>query len=709
MMKKLRNALAVSHARKLFSTLRQEAESTVSHNQANRITYMTELFSRIHRVMFHYWKEQVTSDYRPGNMTNTEKRREFRSAIESLILDGDNNLDTAIFDNNGFVIHTANIAERLALFYQKIRSIRPFMYGNQLTLDFFMASLGILPAFKGVYECGIDFRRIEMIDAVALHNPKSSCEELTVAFQHAMDTSRSKSLENKPNGYGKWPENRKSVFGIPFLSHRTENGIDCLVTVNGGLVPLDSINEELMISGTQFADYPLNISENIIGYLPGTEELRVPGKRDIDGIDIAENGAAPLFCLDVNMLTGLRFPSHTELTELIKQFDGEKASIFNLAYNEKLKGKLLVAANGDARLERTIEIAYERLNKISRKLDNSKRTIFEGKTPDAYPKLFMCMGGTGSGKTAVDEMAGAQCGENYVIASLDEFRKESDLYKVLTAANHHSDDYIYVEPFANRLRELVANYAIEKQINVLYDGTGIPYMPRYSRIVETFKHFGFITQMLAVDAFIIKPEGREELSRSAVIDSVKDRFEKSGRALPWVITVEKHIRAPASFLDALEHQALGKISLFANDGARDRHYLVAESYSISDHEARALQEHQNSGTLAEYLKSMIRNRDDSVLKNIVRGEAAEIDKLINRNPAFVERNVAYQVYSSKGGNRVLAVYNAQRMVDFVEKGQLNPNASGQEGLLHKRGSLAFFVDPYTKEPWKIKLQSISST
>ena len=87
----------------------------------------------------------------------------------------------------------------------------------------------------------------------------------------------------------------------------------------------------------------------------------------------------------------------------------------------------------------------------------------------------------------------------------------------------------------------------------------------------------------------------------------------------------------------------------------------------------------------------------------------EIDKLINRNPAFVERNVAYQVYSSKGGNRVLAVYNAQRMVDFVEKGQLNPNASGQEGLLHKRGSLAFFVDPYTKEPWKIKLQSISST
>jgi len=708
-MKKLRNALAVSHARKLFSTLRQEAESTVSHNQANRITYMTELFSRIHRVMFHYWKEQVTSDYRPGNMTNTEKRREFRAAIESLVLDGDNNTDTAIFDNNGFVIHTENIAERLAIFYQKIRSLRPFAYGNQLTLDFFMASLGILPAFKGVYERGIDFRRIETRDSVALHDPKSSCEELTVAFQNAMDPSRTRSLENKPNDYGKWPENRKFVFGIPFLSHKIENGTECLVTVNGGLVPLDSIDEELMISGTQFADYPLSISENIIGYLPGTEGLRVSGKNDIDGIDIAENGAAPLFCLDVNMLTGLRFPSHTELTELLKQCEGDKATIFNLANNDWLRNKLLAFVNGDARLERTIEIAYERLSKISKKLDNCKNAIFEGKTPDPSPKLFMCMGGTGSGKTAVEQMARAQCGDNFIVASLDEFRNESNLYKVLTAANHHSDDYVYVEPFANRLRELVANHAKEQSINVLYDGTGIPYIPRYSRIIDSFKEYGFKTQMLAVDAFIIKPEGRDELSRSAVIDSVKDRFEKCGRALPWVITVEKHIRAPGSFLDALEHQSLDKISLFANDGEMDRHYLVAESYSISDQEARALQEHQNSGTLAEHLKSMIRNRDDSVLKNVARGESVEIDTLIDRNPAFNEQNVAYQIYSSLSGNRVLAVYNAHRMVDFVEKGQLNPNASGQEGLLHKRGSLAFFVDPFTREPWKIKLQSISST
>ncbi|MEQ1530796.1 MAG: zeta toxin family protein, partial [Methylococcales bacterium] len=88
----------------------------------------------------------------------------------------------------------------------------------------------------------------------------------------------------------------------------------------------------------------------------------------------------------------------------------------------------------------------------------------------------MCMGGAGSGKTAVEELAAAQCGENYVTASLDEFRKISDLYQVLTAASHHSDDYVYVEPFANRLRSLVANHARENHYNILYDGTGIPYI-----------------------------------------------------------------------------------------------------------------------------------------------------------------------------------------------------------------------------------------
>ena len=704
-LKKLRTALAISQGVKLLSTLQQEAEGTVSHDQTKRVTYLTELFSRIHREMYQDWKEQPTVCHRPGTMTDPDKRKEFRETIERLVLDGDDNIDTAIFDNNGFVIRTDNIAERLASFYQKMRCVRPFSYGNRLTLDFFITMLGKLPAIKSVYEQGIDFRRINASDAGALHNPDSTLREITQAFEHALNPALCKSLENTPNAYGKWPENKKFIYGIPFLSHTTSNGIECLVSVNGGLVPMANITSELFVAGKHLADYPLCAAQNMIGYLPGTEELRTAGKLEIDGISVGVDGAAPLFCLDINMLTGLRSPGHTEVLQLLKQCEGEQALIFDLVNNEGLKEKMILAANGDKRLERAVEIAFERLCKIITNLDKAKEAVFDGKTPDANPRLFMSMGGAGSGKTAVEEIAKASCGDNFVIASLDEFRKQSDLYKVLTAASHHSDDYVYVEPFANRLRDSVAEYAKKNKFNILYDGTGIPYQPRYSTIINQFKAHGFYTQITAVDAFIIKPEGREnELFRSSVITSVKERFETTGRALPWVVTVDKHIRAPRSFLNALEHESLDKISLFANDGEKDQHYLVAESFSFCDQELRALQKCQLSGTLLTHLKTLISDHKESILRILTLGDENILEALINRNVMFQENNVAYQIYQRKNSNRVLIIYNTRRMVDFVEKRQLNPNASGDEGLLHKTESLAFYVDPYAKDPWITKLQ-----
>jgi hypothetical protein len=707
-LKKLRTALAILQCTRLLSTLQQEAESTVSHDQAKRVTYLTDLFSRIHREIFHDWKEQATVAHRPGVMVDPAKRKEFRKTIEKLVLYGNSNDYTALFDNNGFVIATENIAERLADFYYKMRDIRPFSYGNRLTLDFFMTALSNLPAFKAVYEQGVDFRRLEAGDAVALHDYRSHRETVIRAFEHALDPTRSRNLGNHPNGYGTWPENKKFVAGIPFLSHKTEDGTVCLVTVTGGLVPLDAIDESRFIPGRQFADFPLSLSENVIGYLPGTESLRTAGKTEIDGTPLGPKGEAPLFCLDINILTGLRSPSHADLLDLLKQCAGENASLFSLANNEALKNKLLSETDGDLRLNRTVEIAHERLSLIARKLDRCKDAIFQGKTPVSDPALFVCMGGAGAGKTAVEEIAKAQCGDNFVVTSLDEFRKESDLYTVLTAAHHHSDDYIFVEPFSNRLRDLVADHARENRINILFDGTGIPYRPRYAGIVECFRRAGFHTQLTAVDAFLVKPEGREtEMSRSTVIASVKDRFEKTGRALPWVITVDKHIRAPGSFLDTLEHQPLDKLSLFANDGEKDMHYLVTESFFCSDGEILALHEHQKSGSLKNYLTLLIQNRSDSVLKRLATSGNVDIEVLIKRNPGFLENNVAYQIYSSNIGHRVLAIYNTRRLTDFIEKRQLNPNASGEEGLLHKPVALAFHVDPQSKDPWITSLQSTS--
>lgn len=702
-LKKLRTGLAIAQGIKLLSVLHKEIEDTVSHDQAKRMTYMTELFSRIHREMYRDWKEQATVGHRPGVMSDPVKRKAFREAIECLVLD-DNNADSAIFDSNGFVIHTDNIAERLARFYRQMREVRPFSYGNRLTLDFFMTALGNLPAFKSVYEQGIDFRRLEHGDTVALHDGYSPPAAVTLAFEHALDPTRTRNLRNAVNGYGQWPENKKFISGIPFLSHKTEDGIECLVSVNGGLVPFASIQNELFLAGKHLADYPCCAADNVIGYLPGTETLRAPGKRDIDGINIV-NGAAPLFCLDINLLTGLRSPAHTELLELLQRCVDGNASIFDLVSVNGLKDKMMLAAEDDARLMRAVEIAYDRLSFIVQKLEQAKQAIFAGKSPDPQPKLFVSMGGAGSGKTAVEEIAAAHCGDNFVITSLDEFRKISDLYQVLTAAGHHSDDYVYVEPFATRLRRLVAEHALKHGYNILYDGTGIPYRPRYTEIVEQFKAAGFQTQIAAVDAFLVKPEGREdELPRSAVVTSVKKRYEETGRALPWVVTVDKHIRAPDSFLNALQHGALEKISLFANDGERDKHYLVAESFDLSDDEVRMLHRHQLAGSLAEYFKTVIKRHPLSVLNKLAGDDPEHIERLLARNPAFKESNVGYQIYRKPDRYRTLLIYNVRRMADFVEKRQLNPNASGEEGLLHKPENLAFRVDPQAREAWTTRLQ-----
>ena len=705
-LKKLRTALAISQAIKLSSTLQQETEGTVSHDQTKRVTYLTELFSRIHRELFQDWKDQATVNHRPGTMLDRDKRKEFRVTIESFVLESEHNTETAIYDNNGFVISTANIAERLAVFYKKMRAIRPFSYGNRITLDFFMTVLAKLPAMKSVYEHGIDFRRIDDKDSVALHNEFSQLREITTAFENALNPIHCKSLQNKANAYGVWPEHKQFVHGIPFLSHTTTEGVLCLVAVNGGLVPMSRIDEYLSLAGKHLADYPLCEAENMLGYLPGTESIRRNEAYEIDGISIGANGAAPLFCLDINILTGLRSPAHTEVLQLLKQCEGEQGVIFDLVNNERLKNRMLSVAEYDNRLMRAVEIAYERLNKIIKKLNTAKDNVFEGKLPVHHPKLFMAMGGAGVGKSGVEATARAHCLDNFVIASLDEFRKESDLYKVLTAANHHSDDYVYVEPFANKLRDSVADHARTHHYNILYDGTGIPYQPRYSTIISKFQASGFYTQITAVDAFIIKPEGRDdELIRSNVITSVKARFEKSGRALPWVVTVDKHIRAPRSFLHALEDEGVDKISLFANDSEKNLNYLVAESFSLTEAEVKDLHHNQLRGTLYEHLKSYIIHHADSHLKSIANNNLAQLDNLIARIPNFNEANVAYQIYQRKNYNRVLLIYCAKRMVDFMEKRQLNPNASGEGGLLHKPEVLSFHVSPFAKDPWLTQLQN----
>lgn len=712
-LEKLRTALALNRGIDKLAQIEAEAGTTVEHDEAGRVNYLEQLFIGAHRDMFQDWKEQNAG--RPGDIPDPMARQAVRNIIlTTLCVNGaqpDSHDPKGLFDSNGFVMRQKpeQVARTLAEFYQKMRNAEPFEYGNELTLDLFMSALGKLPAFKEVYPAGIDLRRLDGADVAAMHT-RDSIPALTKAFMHAMDFSRTPHLNNSPNGYGKWEKHVEYVSGIPFLSH--EKGDEkFLVTVNGGLVPLKTVQADLekhLLSDHMIADFPPIRPEQITGYLPGTESLREPGKKEIDGIPVSPDGSA-LFCLGTNILSGLRGPHHNAVLGLVEQCGGKKTPLFTLANNPDLRDKMIAAARSDAKLRRAVEIAYERVSIITQKLNAEKEAIFAGKTPNAKPAVYMCMGGAGAGKSAVKHLARAECGDNFVEASLDEFRKKSDLYKVLTAAGHHGDDYVAIEPFANTLRTWVANHALNKgkpeKYNVLYDGTGIVYKPRYADVINDFKAEGFRTSVTGVDTALAKMPGRERDYPVPSVARVQDRFVRDKRALPWIVVTGKHTRMPRSFIEAADHKQLDKLSLFANDRGEGNHYLVTESFQLSDEKLREMQSHQRKGSLKNFLEDMAMNAPGGMLAAINKGDRGAMAAMLARNKGFREDNVAFIVYPAPDANRVLAVYNVERFVDTLEKGMMNPHASFEDGLLNKPGTMPFYkAVGRGGDPWKLSLQ-----
>ena len=712
---KLRNAQAIIAGMKKLEEVTNEQDKLAVLKKLNhaRADGLRTLYTDIHRDIFKNWDDQVAirSDKQGELVDNADKKRHLRKNINTLIF-SEENKDTAIYDNNGYVIEHEDIAERLAKFYAKMRQNDVLEYGNRITLDLFITAIGNSKDFLENYPAGIDFRRLSQEDSQALHADNSDIEAITKAFKHSLDFSRSKTLGNKPNGFPAIDSKRETIGGFDFLSYEHEKHGKCLVTANGGLVKLSDIKYDLereIASGKHIAKLDYSFLKNkffrnsrIIDYLPNTENLR--NKEDIDGIEI-KNGIAPFICLNANTLTGLTPNDHKAFTDLLAK-NGISNAI-ELAGKEELRQKLFGSAEDNQRLKTSIEIAYERIGKVKNKFDVAKEKVFAGKTPVEavkIPEFVMSMGGSGAGKTTVEDIIKAKCGDNFVKASLDDFRKYSDLYQVHLAAGHHGDDYELIEPFANGLREFTKEKAREERYNVLYDGSAAPYAPRYAKITKDFADKGYNTQIVAVDSFLVKPENRQELTRETIIEGVHKRLESDGRILPWAVTTEKHILVPDAFITALQHSGTEKISLFANDGEVGSGYLVAESFSAKDVPPYVLQRYQEHGKLAKYFSDLVKSNKNSVLYDIAKGKPEKIDELMAKNKSLNEENVAYQVYEAGGEKRVLAIYNTHRLIDFYQKAQLNQSASSPEGFLHKKDELKFIVDPNSEKPWQTKLQ-----
>jgi hypothetical protein len=667
----LRHALAVNRVMAELERIGDTRKGTMQHDALKRGKYLDKLYGDIHYGLY---KDTERERVLPDPM----QREKVREAILTALC-GTGGGQPALFDSHGYVIHHSDedLAKVLGGFYTKMRDIKPFEHGNELTLDIFMMGLGKLPAFKAVYDTRIDLGRLDAADLKALHSPDGRAQDVATAFLHAIDPARRLKVVNPPDQFTQWPNNSVNIGGIPFLSHKEEDGSLSLVTVNGGLVTLDDAMraklEANITSGKHLIEYA-TVSEQEIGgrSLPGTEALS--GNAFIDGLKVTPD-AVPLFCLDLDILTGLREQDRVALETLVGQVK-KGATIFDMSNNESFRRQLKDAAASE-RLKTTVDIAYDHISRSTANLETLKDEILSGKTASAHPKLFMSMGGAGVGKSSVEEIAHAQCGDNFVVASLDEFRGKSDLHKVLVAANHHSDDYIVVDPFANTLRTWVANAAKEKGISTLYDGTGIDYQGRYDTIVADFKQHGFTTEVVAVDAPLERARQR-----------VEKRFKTKHRALPWPVVVGKHVNAPRSFIQAAEDGKLDKLSLFANDTSHDKQYLVAESFVMADAGLATLRARQKAGTLAGYAKGLMREHEDSVLSKLSHGQP---DALIARIPKLEDSNIAYLVYPSGGKKSVLVIYDVERFKQFTQKGMMNPHASSIEAVHQTPSSHAFLT------------------
>ncbi len=703
----LRFALAINRGIQLMDPQTKKGAMLVGHfagihavSRDNANASAETVYKFIHSELFKDWQGQEQL-HPPGKVLNPQHSGKLKIALNELLRG-----KAGLLMEGGDVRsrEPEKVAESLARFYQKAAALEPFTYGNHLALEFFLTALMSQDRFKAVepYDGGFDFRRLTLKEQAALRNPETSLEALTEIFCHTLDKGISTALKNKRDEFPKWPRNQTSIEGMNFVSHKKEDGSRYIVTVTGGLVPLKvatRLVKEHLAKGAHIADLMIG-KEEVVGCLEGMEENLKTEKTHIDGITLGKNGAAPLCCLDMNILTGLRGTDHNWVAEKCKEIARKESeqknevpvregSIFDLANNETLYRQLRKKAGKDDKLLRAVDIAYSGISAVVNKMNAAKAEALEGKTTETPPKFYMSMGGTSSGKTYAETLAEAECGKNgetpnYVKASLDELREKSDLYHVLRAAKDHADDYKIVEPLANNLRDWVANGAMEKGYNLLYDGTGINYEGRYGNTVRDFKKAGYETRLVGMERAL------ENAMKRATL-----RFYEKNRAVPWNVFKNKHIDFPIALMQAAEDSNLDKISLYCNDKGSQGRYLMAESFILNEAEVEALAAARQADRLATVMQERMWSEDKSqlaILPMIKRGGVESEADLAIRTPKLEENNVAYFVYpGSNGQSRVFTIYDVERFTELVQKGQKNRDSSTLRGLTQLPDGAKFVV------------------
>ncbi len=402
----------------------------------------------------------------------------------------------------------------LAEFSYHFLAANVFTYGNSLTLRYFLHILG--RDYPQHFPYGIDFRRLTGEDIRLISHEVDASEKLIEVFEHSLNPDYDPKHFDEEDLWSDLDDASITVGKERFLSYKSEGETPYLVAINGGLVKLETIQQDI--------EYHLKNNET---WFCVSRELFSGNLMDeepdyVDGIDVSGD-TVPLLHLDRDYL------------RLVPQ----------------------------SRLQSII-------NDIFKDVVAAKHT----------PSFYMTMGGSGSGKSGLLDIAKKELNDQELVtASLDDARTYSQLYPLYLKASHHNDDYKSLTQFAKTIRNRIMEHALKFGYNLFYDGSGVEYKGQYNKIISRFKKAGYRTNILAASAPLIIEKDRGDISYP-VIRRLEKRAnkEENARGVPWDIAIEKHIGYARSKLDAARDWNVDRLTVEDRGGEKGEQYMVEQLY-----------------------------------------------------------------------------------------------------------------------------------
>jgi hypothetical protein len=529
------------------------------------------------------------------------------------------------------------VCKALSTLFTVLNEMNIFSFGNNITVRKFMHDLSIYLTKLGILPQPIDFRLADE----ELYELKDL--DLALEFKRIVMSS---GLPEFKCDFESWPLLPDASIKIGQFRYLTYED-NFLVTLNGGLIEIETAGITLERSLKKRGnpnDFTVNRSATQ-GYLFNNSKPI----STLDGLTFGDE--VPLMCLDVDHLTGMVM--NAKFYDLLHKLNVRKLSVLDIPEIDGFK--TLIDDKVRARVQR-----------LRGYINIVKRRFFKDKKPAVgIAKFFLSQGGVGSGKSSLESYINNDTRGNHVTASIDKARGCSKLLDFYVKCSHHSDDYKALSLFSHCLVEEITKEVCQGNYHYFKDSSGIPFGKSNIDSVASFKEAAYETSIYSAFAPLFVEKDRKDLDKPVHMRILK-RYQKRHRAVPWQIVIMKHIGHPAAFFDAIKCQDLDNLIIYDAARKKGETKLLAYMKAVTKEDIEELRRARSISKghlLKELLELSIVDEDDIpkefVLKRLDFLECAELGHKF----------------------RILIVFDMVKFIDFIQKGNLNEDATGYDELV----------------------------